>query len=438
MLPEEMKPVTHKEKRYVIYIAIAIISTVALIYVFFQFDNFANMIATVASAFTPFFSGLVVAFILNTFVNSFDGFLFKPLNKKFENGKVWNKIRKPVSLCCAYLLTFAIIALLLLFIIPDLIISIDTFIANASEVAPVYLENIFNWIDGLFVEYNINLDMTTLQNEFLSAFNWSAIISEFSLAATSILTSVLAVTLNIFSILFTVLMSLIYSAYFLSGKKNLITMFKKMLYAYIPKKAADKTSLFLTVSNNIFSSFVRGQLTECVILASLCYIGMTIIGLEYALLISAILGLTALIPVFGAFIGAGLGVLLLLLVNPMDAIWFLIFILILQQFEGNVIYPKVVGSSIGLPGLWTLTAVLVFGALFGVLGILLGTPITAVVYTLLRHTTNKRIKDKGITKDVLEGDELRIIYSDILIPEERETIQEDNGLMRKVKKVFKK
>ncbi|MEG1427410.1 MAG: AI-2E family transporter, partial [Oscillospiraceae bacterium] len=176
-----------------------------------------------------------------------------------------------------------------------------------------------------------------------------------------------------------------------------------------------------------FSRYVRGQLTECVILGSLCYIGMTIIGLEYALLISTILTISALIPLMGAYIGAFLGAMLLLMVQPLDAVWFLIFIVCLQQFEGNVIYPKVVGSSMGLPGIWTLTAVMVFGSLFGIPGIIIGTPSAAVVYTLIKHNTEHRLSQKEISPAILDGAEVRILYQDVLEPERPEEEEEERG-----------
>lgn len=141
----------------------------------------------------------------------------------------------------------------------------------------------------------------------------------------------------------------------------------------------------------MFFNFIRGQLLECVILGSLCYVGMSILQLDYALLISSVVTLGALIPILGAYIGAAVGVLILLLVHPIDALIFLIFLLILQQVEGNMIYPRVVGSSIGLPPLWTLFAVVFWGGVLGIPGILFGTPATAVIYQLLRTSVRSRL-----------------------------------------------
>jgi predicted PurR-regulated permease PerM len=236
-------------------------------------------------------------------------------------------------------------------------------------------------------------------------------------------TGLVSATVNVASGVFTLIMSLIYSVYFLAGKEKLIRNFKRLLYAFCSRRTANRISMFLTVSNNVFSSYVRGQLTECVILGVLCYIGMNIIGLEYALLISTILTLAALVPILGAYIGAALGALILLMVKPIDALWFLIFLVVLQQFEGNVIYPRVVGSSIGLPGIWTLTAVMIFGSLFGIPGIIIGTPTAAVAYKLLSYHTSHKLASKGITEEVLGGSEVMEQYGDIVkpsLPEEEE------------------
>ncbi len=440
MLPEPTNKTSKKEKRYVLYATIAITFTVFLIFIFFQFENFSVIISTISNAFAPFFAGLVLAFILNTFVKGIDQFVFKGINRRCENGKIWNKIKKPITLVMAYLLASVALGFIFFLIIPELTISIQSFIQSASETLPGYLESFFVWLDNTLKSLNLNIDIYEIQNTLLNTFNWTGLLTDITSAATDILASVLAATFNIVSIVFSIVMSLIYSVYFLADKDNLTFSFKKALYAYIPKKAADKVSLFLAVANNTFSNYVRGQLTECLILGSLCFIGMTIIGLNYALLISAILAVTALVPVFGAYIGASIGAFLLLLVNPMDALWFLIFVVILQQFEGNIIFPRVVGSSIGLPGLWTLTAVLVFGSMFGILGILIGTPTTAVVYTLLRHNTNRIIEEKGITQDILHGDELRIVYRKILLKEEEihDVHDEEKNLLEKIKDKMKK
>ena len=152
-----------------------------------------------------------------------------------------------------------------------------------------------------------------------------------------------------------------------------------------------------SLASNIFSGFVTGQVTEALILGCLCYLGMSIIRLPYALLISVIVSLTSLIPILGAYLGGAIGAFILLIIDPLYCLWFLIFLVILQQVEGNLIYPRVVGTSIGLPGIWVLLAILVCGNLWGIPGILMGGPLCSVVYTLLRTATRDFLQKKGIT-----------------------------------------
>lgn len=422
-----------KERRYFLYALGVIAFTVALIFVFFRYNDFANIIGMVSNAVMPFLCGIIVAFILNAFVILFEKHLFSPLNRRFEQGKVWNKIRRPITLVLSYMILIALVSLIVFFIIPELVKSGELFAQTASKTVPGYVNDFSKWINETVQRYDLNIDIKAVQDLFFKNFNLSAIFTDLSKATSDILGSIVSATVNLASGIFTVIMSLIYSAYFLSDKEKLVLTFKKLLYAYVPRRSANRFAMFLTVSNNIFSKYVKGQLTECVILGGLCYIGMTIIGLDYALLISTILTIAALIPLLGAYIGAGMGALLLLMVTPLDALWFLIFIVVLQQFEGNVIYPRVVGSSMGLPGLWTLTAVMVFGSLFGIPGIILGTPSAAVAYTLLRHNANRRLSMREVTEPVLSGSEVRVIYKDLL---PQEVPEEPTGEPGKIKQFF--
>ncbi len=157
------------------------------------------------------------------------------------------------------------------------------------------------------------------------------------------------------------------------------------------------------LSNRIFSKFVSGQCTEAIILGGLCFFGMSLFSMPYALMVSVVVGVTALIPMFGAFIGAGIGAFLILMVNPKSAFWFLLFIIVLQQLEGNLIYPRVVGKSVGLPGIWVLVAVTIGGSLWGVAGILLSVPTCSVLYALLRQSVRQRLAKQRETKRKAAG-----------------------------------
>lgn len=414
MITDELRRAPKKEKRIFLYVLGAIAFTVIIIFIFFRFESFFSIFNVIINAVMPFLSGLIVAFILNAFVNLFENIIFKPLNIRFEEGRIWNRIRRPITLVLSYLVLFAVVSVIIFYIIPELIKSGELFAENASKTLPGYINNISSWFSGVMASFNLDPDINNVLNKFFQSFNWANMLENATKFTSDIFGGLLSATMNVASGVFTVIMSFIYSAYFLSGKEGLIKTAKKLLYAFTSRRTANRVSTFFAVSNNIFSCYVRGQLTECVILGSLCYIGMSIIGLDYALLISVILTISALVPLLGAYIGAFLGAIILLMVHPIDALWFLIFIVCLQQFEGNVIYPRVVGSSMGLPGIWTLTAVMVFGSLFGILGIIIGTPTAAVTYRLVKYRTHHRLESKGVDENIINGSEINDKYNEIM------------------------
>lgn len=409
-----------REKRIFLYTLGAIAFAIGLVFMIFEFELFAKSINLVVDAVTPFLIGLIIAFILNLSMNMFENVLLNKLDKFFAKRNAWKHVKRASAIVLSFILIFAFITLLLLFIIPELTESGEMFFLAAYENIPVYIMDFVAFVENLILEYNLAIDIETIEELFYENFSIKNVLDNISSSVPGVFDSVMVTTLSVANGIVSFIMSLIFSIYFLSSKESLIKTFKKLLYSYIPRKTANRISMFLKISNKVFSSYIKGQLTECVILGTLCYIGMSIIGLDYALLISSIVTVSAVVPIFGAFIGAAVGAVLLLIANPMDAIWFLIFFIILQQFEGNVIFPKVVGSSIGLPGVWTLAAVVVFGSLFGILGILIGTPVAAVCYTLIRHNTRQRLKEKEVDEAVLEGSEVNVIYNDILPPSDEQ------------------
>ena len=179
-------------------------------------------------------------------------------------------------------------------------------------------------------------------------------------------------------------------------KERLCTALKKVVYAFFKKEKADYLVKASGVFNKTFSGFVSGQIVEAIILGVLCYIGMVIFRMEYASIISVCIGVTALVPIFGAFIGAIPGVFIMLMISPMKAVWFVVYIIVLQQIEGNLIYPKVVGTSIGISGFWVLVALVIGGSIGGILGILIGIPAFAAVYILFKEVVNDKLKEKNV------------------------------------------
>ena len=376
---------------------IVVAFTVILAYALFHFDQLRKAGTLLMDAVSPFITGLFIAYILNVFMNLFENVVFGKWTR--SESKFWAAAKRPVCIVLAFTVVILIILAITLYIIPEIFRSLDLIIAAAQVNIPIYAKNITEWVNWISAE--LNLDLVNEGANFLKDFDWSKLLTGATEVTGNFINSILNATVSFASGIFTAVLAIMFSVYFLGGKETLLLSAKRIAYSFMSKKTVATVSDLAVTANHIFSSFVRGQLTECMIIGCLCFIGMSIIGFDYALLISCIIAITALIPILGAYIGCVIGAFLLLLVNPMDALIFVIFILILQQFEGNVIYPKVVGSTIGLPGVWVLAAVTVGSNLFGIMGVLIGTPLAGLLYTVLRRVTSNRLHQKGITNEDL-------------------------------------
>lgn len=379
-----------REEKRVLHCGMLLLGFAALlVLILMKFDQVWGAVSTVAGTVAPVFYGIAIAYILNVFVHFFEDVAFRPFRD--SKSKAWAKVRRPLSVALAYLVVALVIVFIAAFIIPGMVESLSVLADTVQENAPVYFNNAMAWLNN-FAQEN---DLTFIE-EFLAGFNWSTLLSSLTEVLRDFLSSLVGVTFNVASGVFAAVMGFIFSVYMLMGKEKLLRGVKSSLLAFLPKAAARKVGQVATLTNKVFFNFIRGQLLECVILGSLCYVGMSILRLDYALLISSVVALGALIPILGAYIGAAVGVIILLLVHPLDAVIFLVFLLILQQVEGNLIYPRVVGSSIGLPPLWTLFAVVFWGGVLGIPGILFGTPATAVLYRLFRSSVRARLRTRAI------------------------------------------
>ena len=212
------------------------------------------------------------------------------------------------------------------------------------------------------------------------------------------------VTASIVSVVVDIVLGVAFSLYVLAQKETLGRQFKKIIYALFNQQKADRLLDLTRLTDGVFTKFVTGQLTEAVIIGVLCFIGMLIFRMPYALVISVLVGFTALIPIFGALFGTAVGAFLILLESPVKAFWFVIFIIILQQLEGNLIYPRVVGKSVGLPGIWVLVAVTVGGSAMGIGGMLFAVPVATVLYVIFKEYIQKKYKEKDIHRNQMKLD----------------------------------
>lgn len=361
---------------------------VALVLVLTKIDILMVGVSVALGLLKPFFIGFAIAFVLNIpYTAILDG--LNRIDKKHKLGKLKN----PIAIVGAYVLSLGIIVGVFAIIIPELALSINSLISNSDKYAAniqhflMWLSQFdFSWLE----ELDFNQIIATMKTEL------TAFLDKSINALSTVFPQIFSMTASVVSVVANLFIAIIVSIYLLVGKENLCRQVKQVTYAFLPRSWADECVDVARLSSQCFSNFVTGQLMEACILGLLCFVGMSIFRFEYAFLISMMVGVSAIIPVVGAFIGTVPGVVLLLFVEPMQAIWFVVFIVVLQQIEGNLIYPKVVGESVGLPALWVLMGIVVGGGVGGVMGMLLGVPVFTVVYKLIRQITQDRLKQKDI------------------------------------------
>ena len=347
---------------------------IVLVAVIVKIDLVGAWLASVIGAFQPLFIGFAVAFVLNRPCQFFVRVYGKCLPGQ---GK---RAARPLAVATSYLVLFGLLGVLVSLVVPELVYSIETFAANMGTYA-ANLQEAYDWLVETFnLETLENLDLAATINSYLNE-----LVSTVLNVLTNTLPHLISVTSVVMSGVITGVVALVFSAYMLSGAPRLLAQCRRIAVTYLPKKVVGTVLDVVNLTADTFSKYVSGQIVEACILGSLCFVGMSVFRFDYAPLISGIIGVSALIPVAGAYIGAVLAVLLLVMIEPMQAVWFLVFLVILQQLEGNLIYPRVVGTSMGLPGIWVLAAVTVGSSLMGFVGLIISVPVTAVLYTLLKR-----------------------------------------------------
>ena len=339
--------------------------------------NISGFIGKSFSAAAPVFTGFVMAYIINILMSFYERHYF-PKSKK----KAVARSRRPVSLTGAILTVVGVIALVIVLIVPQLVKCIEMLVAQL----PGAIEKLVARLNGLsFVSDELISSLASI--------DWKSRIGDIAETLFSGVGDVMNVAVSAVSSVFTGIMAFvigfIVALYLLTDKDRLGSQCKRVMNKWVPERFLEKFMHVVTVADDCFHRFIVGQCTEAVILGTLCMIGMLIFRLPYAPMVGALIAFTALIPIVGGLIGAGVGAFLILMVSPIKALIFLIFIIVLQQLEGNLIYPKVVGSSMGLPALWVLAAVTVGGGVLGIGGMLIGVPMAAVVYRLVKESLNQ-------------------------------------------------
>lgn len=357
-----------------------IVFTVAVVVIGWNYRSVFGLALRLLGFFTPFLLGGVMAFILNVPMRRIEPLL---------PGKEESRLRRPLSLVLTLILVFGILVLVTFVVMPQLL---GTLLSLQNSI-PLFLAGVQEEAERLFAQ---NPGIVTFINSI--QIDWKSflegVISFLSNGAGTVLSSTVSAAVSIVSGVTTFGIALVFAVYILLQKEILSRQFKKLMEAFLPEKITKRLLKILGLANHTFSNFLTGQCLEAVILGTMFFVTLAVFKLPYALLIGVLIAFTALIPMFGAFIGCAIGAFLMLMVKPLDALIFVIIFFVLQQIEGNLIYPHVVGNSVGLPSIWVLVAVTIGGSAMGIVGMLIFIPLCSVLYALLKEAANERIRKR--------------------------------------------
>ena len=364
------------------------IGILAAYFILINLKRVSGIFSYLGDILRPFIIAAIFAYIVNGPMMFFER-LFKFADKK----KPRPKLKRVLAIIAAWVACLAVLVLFFVIIIPDIKVSIVTLVNNL----PGYFDSLKNLITSLAEKYQFDISyLDSFMNFQITAEGVMDIAKKYSDALIPQLENIANISVQIGSLIADMVIAIIISVYFLFSKETLIAQLKKVLYAIFSRRFVDASVRVARETHRTFSGFINGKLLDSLIIGILCFIGMSIIKFEYALLISFIVGVTNIIPFFGPIFGAVPSVLLLLMIDPWHALWFAVFVFALQQLDGNVIGPKILGDSTGLPALWVMFAILVGGAIWGVAGMFIGVPLFAVIYRFSKEIFENMLKKKNM------------------------------------------
>ena len=374
-----------------------IVFTALLVVALWKFDVVLGVLKTIWDIIFPFVLGGAIAFLTNVPMSFLEKKIFEKVKKK---NKIVRKLERPISLILTIVLVVGVIALVMFGVIPQLTRTMGTLVTSINDFIP----QMQSWI-GEFFHNNQEIMNLVDQIEFDpdQAIKWG--ISLLGNGAGNMMNTTMSAVGSIVSGVATFFIAFSFACYILFQKEKLHIQIRKVFFAFLPRQKADTFLKVCSLTYRTFANFLAGQCLEAVILGSMFVVTLSILRMPYALLIGILIAFTALIPIFGAFIGCAVGSFLIFMVNPQQAILFVIVFLVLQQIEGNLIYPHVVGESVGLPSIWVLAAVTIGGNLMGIVGMLVFIPLLSVLYTIFREFVYLRLKKqniKQVTKTEIE------------------------------------
>lgn len=377
-------------KKGVSRVLIVITYAMLIFFLFYRWDLVKSTFSRIISVFAPFLAGGALAFILSTPINFFERTILKWANKP-----KLKKFKRPLSILLTFIIFAAIVTALVFIILPQ----IGATFENIANRFPGFATDVYELIISLPGEHEFLADFYNEIN-----IDWKQIISNIMVIVENSLGNIFSSAYSIVTGLIQGVMNTIVCAFFaiyiLFSKEKLAEQFKKLFRALFGEKRSSAIVDFFKLSHTSFSKFLTGQCLEAIILGTMFYIAMLMFDMPYVLLISVIITVTAFIPIFGAFIGCGVGAFFILIDSPIQAFWFIVLFLVIQQIEGNLIYPHVVGGSVGLPSIWVLMAVSIGGEFMGIFGMIIFIPIFSIAYTLIKKLTAKRLQKQAESNTV--------------------------------------
>lgn len=412
------------DKKY-LYWGITAFCVVAAAILFYMALNYigavGSAISTLVKILSPFIWGLVISYLLGPLVRTLENKVFRPLaSKLYRRNKRsdGHGFARGMSILFSEIIMLAVIAALIYLIIPQLYSSIETIVVNS----PTYIDNGTQWLTKLLEDYP-EIEEYAVQalgdvNEFLANWLKNTVLPGLGNLITNVGAGVYYVVMAIYNLV----IGIIVSVYMLGSKETFKANAKRVMYTLFSVETVKKIFDGLDFTDKTFMGFINGKLLDSAIIGLICYIGCVLLRMPYALLISVIVGVTNVIPFFGPFIGAVPCALLILLVNPLQAFYFIIFIIVLQQIDGNVIGPKILGNTVGISGFWVLASITVATGLFGFAGMILGVPVFAIIYMIISDAINAALRKKG--RPTITTDYYGIIrVSELTKPRRKDTVQ---------------
>lgn len=374
---------------------LVIVGAIAFFFLIYRYHGFTQILGQIMVILQPITIGLVFAYLMTPIVNFEEHHLLPVIEQKMKNQQKAKKVVRGVSVAGALLFVLLVIGVLMQMVIPELYKSINGMIGTLPKQVNNFMDWISDYVDNdseLSGYLEIGLRKGT---EFFE--NWAQ--TEFLPQTKNIVASLTSGVIGAVKIVFNIVIGIIISVYVLMSKENFIGQSKKLVYAILPGKQANAIIHTVHKSNEIFGGFISGKILDSLIIGILCFICLYLMKMPYTVLVSVIVGVTNVIPFFGPYLGAVPSAILIMLANPIQGLYFILFILVLQQVDGNIIGPKILGDSTGLSSFWVVFAILIGGGIFGIPGMIIGVPVFAVIFYIIRNILNYALERKKLPKD---------------------------------------